>query len=95
MSERKGLLKYFTKPHTSPKTGKPNASPTGSRERTFIDLKRVKYSDVFDAQTVPTNGNCFFAALAHQLQRPLSETRLIREEVVDFIRTHETYLVRL
>jgi hypothetical protein len=68
-------------------------SRTGTHQ-TFENFKCVKYNDDFDAQLVPSDGSCFFAALAHQLYLPLQSKTTLRKELVEFIRTNEERMIR-
>ena len=59
----------------------------------FENFRCVKYNDYFDAQLVPSDGSCFFAALAHQLYLPLQSKSTLRKELVEFIRTNGEKMV--
>lgn|SRR5688572_2523392 len=62
-------------------------------QETYKRWKTVPFNEIFNAQTVPTDGDCFFTALAHQLHRPLQAARDIRQEIVAFIQTNADRLV--
>ena len=78
----------FAESTASDSTGTPRS------DRTFENFKCVKYNDDFDAQLVPSDGSCFFAALAHQLYLPMQSISTLRKEIVEFIRTNEERMVR-
>ena len=59
----------------------------------FAKFKRVPYGNQFVAQLVPSDGNCFFYALAHQLKMPLKSAGHLRQEAVDFIRRNADRMV--
>ena len=69
------------------------AGDTSNWEQTFRKFRSLRYNDEFIAQLVPSNGACFFSALAHQLHLPLEANRSLRMELVDFIRRHNNDLV--
>ena len=56
---------------------------------------QARYNEEFVAQLVPSDGSCFFSALAHQLHLPLDENVHIRHTLVDFIRSNHHLLVSL
>ena len=66
-----GLFKYLTRPTSESKLAKNSFDDRQSTEfygKTFDNFKIVAHNNVFDAQTLPSNGDCFFTAIAHQLQ---------------------------
>ena len=68
---------------------------THQSDRIFENFKCVKHNDNFDGQLVPSDGSCFFAALAHQLYLPMQSKSTSRKELVEFIRTNEERMVRV
>lgn len=64
-----------------------------SEYATFAKFKTVPFGDQFIAQLVPSDGNCFFYALAHQLNMSLESAGNLRKEAVDFIRSNADRMV--
>jgi hypothetical protein len=75
------------------KVYKGNDSDCGASSETYQKFKLFNYDKKFLAQNVPTDGSCFFSALAHQLHRPLQDATAVRREIVEFIRENEQIVV--
>jgi len=88
-----GLFKYFSPAAKVRHEDVETSLKIVEHGETFDKFNIVSYNDVFDAKLIPSNGNCFFAAVTHQLQLPLHKAKSIRLEIVDFIRTNELILV--
>jgi hypothetical protein len=91
---------YFRGPRPtakSPKFSCSNSSTacagTSSYQDTYMQFKSVPYNNIFTAQDVPSDGTCFYSALAHQLQRPLDVSQDIQREIVAFIESNADLVV--
>jgi hypothetical protein len=49
----------------------------------------------YQVKQTPADGNCLFSALADQLGFPMSDSNIIRQELVEFIRDHHNEMVIL
>lgn len=66
---------------------------------TPTDLKEAdkEIGDMFPGYTVhdvPSDGNCLFSALAHQLNLPLHQASTVRKDLVNYLRSHHSEMVR-